>query len=224
MIGGRYTHNEALGLTVNHAQDVTIDGVELAYNNIGGTNDPLWEAGGIKITVSDNVIVRNSYVHDNNGPGIWYDISATNGVMENNLVVDNDYAGIFYEVSRGCVIRGNEVRRNGFDNQYWHGAGILLSDAADCVVTGNTLEGNRQGVIVLEEMRREHGARNNTVRDNDIDMAIGVTGFAHSVPSGSVFELNRYTLHDRDRPFQLDGTRTWSQWRAAGYDTDGSAR
>lgn len=224
VIGGTYSYNESLGLTVNHANDVVIDGVELAYNNIGRTQDPLWEAGGIKITVSDAVTVKNSFVHHNNGPGIWYDISATNGVMEDNVVEDNNYAGIFYEVSLGCTITGNQIRRNGFDNDYWHGAGVLLSDGASCLVTGNTLEGNRQGVIILEEMRRDHGASNNTVRDNDIDMAVGVTGFATSVPQGSKFELNRYTLHDRARPFQRNGTISWSQWQAAGYDVGGSAR
>lgn len=224
VLGGRYHHNGVVGITITETSGVVIDGVELDNNNTSGVN-PLNEAGGIKITVSDGVIVRNSFIHDNNGPGIWYDIDAPNGRIESNVVTKNRFAGIFYEISQGCTIRGNEVTGNGFANDYWHGAGILLSDAANCLVERNSLSGNRRGVIVLDEGRRSHGSQSNTIRDNDIDMSTGTTGFATKVSAGTVFELNRYVLHGRSQPMQLPGrTVSWTEWRNSGEDSGSTIR
>ena len=49
-----------------------IEGNEIAYNNTAGI-DYNWEAGGTKFVHTVNLVVRNNYVHHNNGPGLWTD-------------------------------------------------------------------------------------------------------------------------------------------------------
>ena len=47
--------------------------MEIAFNNYAGY-DAFWEGGGTKFWRNKRLIVRDSCVHDNNGPGLWSDI------------------------------------------------------------------------------------------------------------------------------------------------------
>ena len=69
-----------------------LENSELSYNNTAGYNWG-WEAGGTKWTHTDGLIVRNNYVHDNYGNGLWTDGSNINIVYEGNVVEDNYGAG-----------------------------------------------------------------------------------------------------------------------------------
>ncbi len=67
-----------------------------------------------KFAYSDTLTVSNNYSHDNDGPGMWTDISSIRTLYEKNIVMNNARAGIFHETSYDAVIRNNtEIFNNG---------------------------------------------------------------------------------------------------------------
>jgi hypothetical protein len=109
------TYNGQLGIG-GGGSNITVQYVEVAYNNAAGYN-PGWEAGGSKFAYCNTCKVAYSYFHDNLGPGIWYDIDNTNFTVEYNTSDDNytiydldpskdaHAPGIMIEISYGGVVR-----------------------------------------------------------------------------------------------------------------------
>jgi Right handed beta helix region len=163
---------------------VLIDGNEIARNNPKAKYDMYWEAGGTKFVRMRDLVVRRNFVHHNRGPGLWTDIDNVRTLYEGNRVEDNAEAGIFHEISYAAVIRNNVVRRNGSEavpKGGVTGAGILVSVSSDVDVAGNTVEGNRNGIIAIQD-RRGAGAfgayalRNVWVHDNRMPQQGGTSG------------------------------------------------
>jgi Right handed beta helix region len=69
--GGFFGHNGQLGIGAEGEGSI-IEGVEIAFNNYAGY-DPDWEAGGTKFWETKGLVVRNSCIHHNAGPGLWTD-------------------------------------------------------------------------------------------------------------------------------------------------------
>jgi parallel beta-helix repeat protein len=116
--------------------------------------------------------VRNNWIHDNRGPGVWADTNNNNFLIENNLIESNDDMGIFYEISYNAVVRGNTLRNNawvvgrefaGRGDTFPIGA-IYLSEAGGdsrlpastsrVEVVGNTFTNNWGGVVGWENSDR----------------------------------------------------------------------
>src|SRR5262249_32266175 len=95
--GSDIHHNGQIGVVGNGVK-LEIDDNAIWANNTRGFNFK-WEAGGVKIALSDGVAMHNNYVHDNVGPGLWCDIECRNVVYERNVVARNHDAGIFQEIS-----------------------------------------------------------------------------------------------------------------------------
>lgn len=131
-------HNGQLGVTAG-GRRILVERNRIAANNTAGY-DPEWEAGGLKITVSQDVVLRGNEVRDNAGPGLWCDIDCRNVVVEDNTIVRNAGSGIFYEISFDAKIRGNRLDHNGtgLTNWYW-GADILVAASQNVEVTGNDI-------------------------------------------------------------------------------------
>jgi hypothetical protein len=128
--GGRYIDNGQIGINGWRSDRAKVLGAEIARNNYAGY-DPDWEAGGMKISGSANVLVSGNYVHDNHGIGLWGDINDRNFSYTNNKVTHNDGNGIMYEISYGrTIIRENDVSCN-------KGAQIYISNSQGVEVTGN---------------------------------------------------------------------------------------
>ena len=165
-------HNGQIGIE-GHGKDIRIEDNHIWSNNIYGF-DPDWQAGGVKIALSDGVTFRGNHVHDNNGPGLWCDIDCRNAVYEGNLVDSNQQMGIFHEISFNAVIRNNVVRHNGGGKRSWFwGADITVAASEDVEVTGNTLTvaAGGCGIMLIDQGRRtgdgrKYKTRNNTIRDN----------------------------------------------------------
>ena len=130
-------------------------------NEIYGNNvrnwDPGNDAGGSKFVKAKQLRVRNNYVHNNLGTGLWVDIENDKVVLSGNLSIDNAPPGteefkdkrangIFYEISENAEIFGNTVRGN-------LGDGILVSESRNIKVEDNLLWGNNTGIRLKSACR-----------------------------------------------------------------------
>ena len=222
---------------------VLIEGNEIAYGNWQLASDPDFESGGTKFVKTDSLVVRNNYVHDNGGPGIWTDIDNVHVLVENNRVEANAREGIVHEIGYSAVIRNNSVNGNGTGDPYrgqgwlWN-AGIGVHASRDVEVYGNTLIGNANGIVAVQQARGSgrlgpYVVENLWVHDNRVTQGDGPAG-ALGVAAGAVqdvgdpaiftsrnnrFESNIYTLGKTARPFAWqNGVRTATEWRGYGLE------
>ena len=135
------TGSDAAGITNAHG---TFDRIELDDT----TQDPNFlgfTGSGLKAITE--VEVRNSYVHDNPGNGLWCDVfchdsaNHPNGFwIHDNLVVNNDRAGIRFErvgdvADAGeALIENNEVHGNSTAAPR---GGISVRDAQNAIIQNN---------------------------------------------------------------------------------------
>ena len=167
-------HNGQLGATAG-GRDIRLEGNRIAYNNTRGF-DPGWEAGGVKITVSEEVALLRNHVHDNAGPGLWCDVDCRNVLYEGNVVENNSGPGIFHEISFSAVIRNNVLRTNGRSNRQWFWESeIQIAASAGVEVYDNMLTVRREGggILLIDQRREKDGGglyrtQNNSVHHNDI--------------------------------------------------------
>ena len=235
--GGRFVDNGQLGIG-GPGQDMLIEGAEIARNNYADYNR-LWEAGGLKITDSERVTLRNNHVHHNFGTGVWFDWDVRGLVIEDNLVELNQTMGVQIEASRDNVVRNNVVARNdtsGYDEAWW-GAEILIQNSAGTLVQDNTVVvEHNTGIMLIQQDRGagdfgEHLAQGNVVTGNTIillspDLTSGLwADFKPEAASGNRFEGNRYIVPEAaaDQPlWQVPGgDLAWSELASIGWETAG---
>jgi hypothetical protein len=110
-------------------------------------------ASCIKIT-RGSLRMTNSYVHDNAWDGIWCDYcDHVAFVIRDSTFVRNGRSGINWEVSGDAVdgdhalIKNNMIRNNGWNTDGppspW--AGVIINDASNIEIVGNTFGGNDLG-------------------------------------------------------------------------------
>jgi hypothetical protein len=135
------TGSDAAGITNAHG---TFDSIELDDT----TQDPNFVGfTGSGLKAINEVEVRNSYIHDNKGNGIWCDVfcrdseSHLNGFwVHDNLVVNNGRAGIRFErvgdvADAGeALIENNEIHQNSLELSR---GGIDIRDAQNALVRNN---------------------------------------------------------------------------------------
>lgn len=156
VLGNKIIENGQLGLG-GGGSDGLVDGNEVARNNYAGY-DYSWEAGGSKFAFSRNLIVRNNFVHDNDGPGLWTDLENENTLYEHNHTQSNREAGILHEVSYRAIIRENLIENDGFSDYQgktapWYGAGIIIAGSADVEVYSNTVKNCMNGIVGTQPRR-----------------------------------------------------------------------
>lgn len=236
--GGSYSNNGQLGLGGGFGKDIVIENVEIAHNNYAGFSAG-WEAGGTKFVKVDGLVVRNSCVHNNIGPGLWTDIDNINIVFADNLVFNNQGDGIKHEISYGAKIHGNTVAQNGYEQANWlWGSQILIQNSQNVEVYENVVElgtkfGNGISVINQERGEGRHGpwlSMNNKVFNNTIIHLAprGANGVVADYmrewfdkEANNVFESNTYVVPDLDRNyliFEDDGKR-FNELPAVGMET-----
>jgi parallel beta-helix repeat protein len=228
-------HNGQEGI-VGIGDNILIEGNEIAFNNYQDKFNPGWEAGGTKFVETDGLVVRNNYVHDNHGPGLWTDINNIHTLYEGNRVEHNTMMGIFHEISYQATIRNNTVRGNGFGMNAWlWGAGILVAASPNVEIYGNTVVGNANGITAVQQSRGSgaygpHLVQNLYVHDNTVTMASGHSGIAQDTGDRSVFSRwnnrfthNTYYLKGNSQPFAwMDQMIAQSKWQSYGQDSIGS--
>lgn len=224
-------HNSQLGIAVTFASGVRVEGNEIAYNNWQVAYSWGWEAGGTKFWSTNGLVVRGNWSHHNHGPGLWSDHDNINILYENNVVEDNYAAGIFHEIGYDGVIRNNVSRRNGFGHDSWlWGAGIVIAASQNLEIYGNTIEGNANGIGLMQQERGsgafgEYLVRNVYVHDNTIRNS-GLTGAARDTTSNAIFSSNNRfesNTYVGDVSWAWNNSAVgWSTWRSYGHDDTGS--
>ncbi|NNC41326.1 MAG: hypothetical protein HKN95_11625, partial [Acidimicrobiia bacterium] len=222
--------NGQLGLAAK-GDGITIIGNEVYGNNTAGFSSG-WEAGGSKFAFTSNLLVEGNLVRENAGPGLWTDIDNIDTVYQGNTVIDNQGIGIFHEISYDAVIADNEVRGNGFGFDSWlWGAGIAVSTSVNVEVYGNTVTGNADGIVGVDQDRFDSPAsygplrlENLTVRDNIVSANGGWTGIGQDIGDNSVFTSrnNRFfdNIYEQEglHFFWLNDPRTFDEWQAFGQN------
>ena len=224
-------HNGKIGLKVGGgSRNTLIENNEISHNNLNDAFDPLWEAGGMKIGDSSDLVIRGNNVHDNHGPGIWVDVHAVGVVIENNLVENNQTNGIDYEISSYGVIRNNTVRNNGHGHPslgWMWGAGITIR-SPNVEVYGNIVENNYNGIMLIQTDRgSQYNLNNISVHDNVI-INSGLNGGARSAGPSDIFDTsqfdgNEYRYDDTAAKWWRwdDSRMAWDEWVAGGNDPSG---
>src|SRR5208337_1542257 len=109
--GGSYSDNGQIGIDGSFANGSTVKDATISGNNTANY-DQGWDAGGLKVTNTANLTVEGNTVKNNNGNGIWADISSSNWTIEDNGVAGNNGNGIMYEISHNATISNNLVVNN----------------------------------------------------------------------------------------------------------------
>jgi len=150
-----FQHNGQLGFAANRAHGLVMTDCTIRDNNTKGFNRN-WEAGGNKICLTRNAVIRNSRFVENRGHGIWFDIGNEDCEVHNCLIAQNENAGIFYEISYGLHAHDNVIVGNGFaftPGAWGAAAGISISSSSGCTIERNLLLGNKEGFNFREQLR-----------------------------------------------------------------------
>jgi parallel beta-helix repeat protein len=190
--------------------DVTVEGNEISYNDacdfsgllknpaIGwsnhnpvppqyrnphcGTVIPNGDQGGFKLWQTNGVTIRDNYIHNNWGPGVWADTDNANTTIDGNTITSNEGEGIIEEISYNFSITNNYIADNGWadglNNPRFPTPAIYISESgsdttfggvpacaeASCtgqgsyptqsVISGNTLVDNGGSIFLWQSPNR----------------------------------------------------------------------
>lgn len=140
--------NGMAGIHANHAGGLVVQRALVVGNNTQHFNASP-SAGGIKVTRTTGVTIRDSQVTDNlNVAGIWVDENVTDFVIVNNQVGHNGAgcAQIQAELSGSGIVAGNVV----LDGKY----GLTLFDSGNVKVYNNSFRGNAVWDVGLSQDNR----------------------------------------------------------------------
>ena len=191
--GGLLTQNGQYGLLADGGDPVIRDN-EVSANNQGGFSMS-WAAGGGKWSNTTNLKISGNHFHDNRGHAIWVDIDNYLAVIDSNTVEDNDGRGVFYEISYDAIIRDNSFARNGFKaGALLRGGCIGVVASRNVEVSGNHCDGDRDGITGVQDARGSGGHRgpheltNLHVHDNRVDnIAAYAAGLVQTVGDGTYY-------------------------------------
>ncbi|WP_133905690.1 right-handed parallel beta-helix repeat-containing protein [Actinophytocola oryzae] len=173
---------------MNAYKNGTLTNLVLEGNEITGNNTGDWEnkidgcgcTGGVKFWAVNKADIRNNWVHDNRGTGLWADTNNNDFLIEHNVIEDNDGSAIIYEISYNAVIRDNTFRRNNIvegrkfadRGETFPSASIYLSESGGepripartgkLEFYGNVMENNWSGVTLWENADRFCNSAANT--------------------------------------------------------------
>lgn len=135
-----------LGIQSRYADRETFSSVLVANNNVEHFNiSP--NAGGVKITSTRGITVRNSSISNNLGHGFWEDMSCYDTVIRASQFNGNAGDGLFLELSAKAVIGDSLVSGN-------QGFGIKVNNTSNVRIWNNTLTQNGRALNLVQDSRR----------------------------------------------------------------------
>jgi hypothetical protein len=164
--------------------ELLVEGNEIAGNNTDDLENTLPGGcgctGGVKFWGVNKADVRNNWIHDNHGAGLWADTNNNDFIIENNVIENNDAEAVFYEISYNLILRNNTIRNSTFvkgkrfaDRKSNFPVGtIYLSESGGeprvpartdkIEIYGNTLDNNWSGITAWENADRFCNSTSNT--------------------------------------------------------------
>ncbi len=155
-------NNGHLGAHAHRTVGLSVTDSVIEGNNVEQF-DPLHAAGGIKVTDSSHIAVRNSEVSRNGGPGIWTDLDTTDVSVTGNTVIGNQRSGIELELSARVIVADNVVTSNGE-------AGVWVLETSDVQIWHNALFDNHRDIWV------EDGPRDDVLDVDIVNNTMGGVG------------------------------------------------
>ncbi|MHC6176420.1 right-handed parallel beta-helix repeat-containing protein [Glutamicibacter sp. X7] len=134
---------------------VYADGLKVQDLNSSGNNTERFNSspvsGGLKITRSRGISVKDSVFTSNRGPGLWIDESVYDSKLVNNDMISNSSHGLSLEISAKAVVANNRIVGNG-------GNGFKLNDSSDVRIWNNTISGSNRPLNIVQDNRRGDNA------------------------------------------------------------------
>lgn len=142
------TRSGMQGLGGNSTYGTTLANSVVSYANDEHFNEsPV--SGGVKITRSRDLVIKNNDFVDNYSFGLWLDESCLDPHITDNTVSGNSGHGVEVEISAGAIIADNTATSNGK-------SGIRLLDTSDSQIYNNSIGDNGVfGVQLSQDSRRE---------------------------------------------------------------------
>lgn len=114
-----------------------------------------WDAGGVKMAVTNGGVFRRCVFRRNGGPGLWFDIDVHNVQVTQCVFQENEESGLFVEISRSNRIDHNLAVGNGIGavgkGNDWSDGGLTLAESENCQIVDNTCVGNKDGITFREQ-------------------------------------------------------------------------
>lgn len=152
----RFNHNGYIGIHGDRVNGLVVERSAIMHNN-RELFDAFHSAAGIKVTSSSGVVVRDSDIDQNAGPGFWSDIASSGVTVAGNAVTNNVRSGIEIELTSGVTIANNVAIGNGE-------SGIWILESQNVNVWHNAVVDNEREIYVLEGPRRD--VANISIRNN----------------------------------------------------------
>ena len=153
------------------ATNITFTGNDVAGNNTEKTQ--AGSEGGGKFWMNGDVVVTGNYVHNNiDSPGLWMDTDNAGFLVQGNYFANNDGEGLFYEISYNADIIDNTFVDNAIQGGEGNGGfptgAIYISEsggnasvpstyAGQMNIQGNVFQDNWAGVVVWQNSNRYSG-------------------------------------------------------------------
>jgi parallel beta-helix repeat protein len=240
ILNNKFFSNGNSGLDGVATDNSLMQGNEIALNNYARYSCG-WECGGSKFVNTTNFTAKSNNVHDNLGPGLWFDIDCQEVTIVNNTIDKNYGSGILYEISRQATIDDNVVRLNGIVSRHfdpWAGeAQIEISASSDVTVEHNTaVVGNWGNGITVKQQNRgsgkfgPHWATRIVVDHNDITyLTPRSTTTGASEDTGKFYgpiSFDYNTYHDaqggNSAHWRWNAILNWAQFRKLGQEAHGT--
>ncbi len=135
-----------MGLQAGYADGLSLDNLAIRDSN-DERFSPTPSAGGIKITTTRGVSLKNSEISRTTGNQFWTDQSVYDIALVNNTISSGSRYGIVLEISSKAVVANNVLRDNAF-------AGLFITNTDNVAVWNNTVVGNGTAAVSLTQDSR----------------------------------------------------------------------
>lgn len=138
--------NGLMGIGANYADGLVLNNVLSLQNNSEHFNRaPV--SGGLKITKSRGVTIRNSAFLRNDGPGVWTDQSVYAVTATGDDFVGNVGHGAFFEISQNVDFVNNLVLGN-------RDSAVKINDTGNVRLWNNTIVGGARTLEIVQDGRK----------------------------------------------------------------------
>lgn len=186
------------------------------YNNYRNF-DPEWHAGGVKNVKLVNSSIRNHVSLHNYGHGIWCDIDCNDVIIDSNKVQENEGTGIFYEISEKAQISNNIIFGNKLHGIYISASSNcnIINNLVHANMRGVVVHGVPRSAFGKKYVTFNNNIYNNIISENsnaDIVFARKSESFGDNYSDYNLFFQSKSQLVNR-----IDYAApiyTLAQWRA----------